>query len=184
MQGLFRSVADIALGIAGTAAEADYRRAAELLRGSSLVHLIAAGNTTSLCLNIGPRLERVGIRCTYSTLPEQYMHHIRLGDASEAVLAVSGSGTSKYVVKALELARERGMRSVAVTAYQFSPVSRLADHLLLSAPQGDHRHSLIRYSRLSEMMVLEVLAGLLESALPDGGDVFVDSEMFLSETKF
>ena len=56
--------------------------------------------------------------------------------SSEVVLAISGTGTSKYVVKALELAKQKGMKSIAVTAYQYSPVSRIADLLLLSPPRG------------------------------------------------
>ena len=41
------------------------------------------------------------------------------------------------MVKALELAKQKGMKSIAVTAYQYSPVSRIADLLLLSTPPGE-----------------------------------------------
>ena len=40
------------------------------------------------------------------------------------------------MVKELELAKQKGMKSIAVTAYQYSPVSRIADLLLLSTPRG------------------------------------------------
>ena len=161
-----------------------YLEAVDIIRKCSMVHLVAAGNTTSLCKDLGPRLERTGIRCTYSTLAEHYMSHINLGSSSEVVLAISGTGTSKYVVKALELAKQKGMKSIAVTAYQYSPVSRIADLLLLSTPQGKRDNSMFRISRLSEMMVLEVLARILESTMENGNRTIMESEMFLSGTKF
>ena len=170
------------MAAASATEEKVYLEAADIIRKCSMVHLVAAGNTTSLCKDLGPRLECTGIRCTYSTLAEHYMSHINLGSSSEVVLAISG--TSKYVVKALELAKQKGMKSIAVTAYQYSPVSRIADLLLLSTPQGKRDNSMFRISRLSEMMVLEVLARILESTMENGNRTIMESEMFLSGTKF
>ena len=76
------------------------------------------------------------------------------------------------------------MKSIAVTAFQYSPVSRIADLLLLSTPQGKRDNSMFRISRLSEMMVLEVLARILESTMENGNRTIMESEMFLSGTKF
>ena len=88
------------------------------------------------------------------------------------------------MVKELELAKQKGMKSIAVTAYQYSPVSRIADLLLLSTPRGKRDNSMFRISRLSEMMVLEVLARILESTMENGNRTIMESEMFLSGTKF
>lgn len=183
VRGLFQGIADATMATAGATEEAVYLEAAKVIRDCTMVHLVAAGNTTSLCKDMGPRLERIGIRCTYSTLAEHYMSHINLGSSSEVVLAISGTGTSKYVVKALELAKQKGMKSIAITAYQYSPISRIADLLLLSAPQGKRENSMFRVSRLSEMIVLEVLSRILESTVENGNRTIIESEMFLSETK-
>lgn len=43
---------------------------------------------------------------------------------------------------------------------------------------------MFRISRLSEMMVLEVLARILESTMENGNRTIMESEMFLSGTKF
>ena len=183
VQSIFQHIADTALAAAGATEEKVYRDAVELLRHCTMVHLVAVGNTTSLCQELGPRLERLGIRCTYSILAEHYMHHIHLGSSTDVVLAVSGSGTSRNVVKALELAKKRGMKTIAVTAFQYSPVSRIADYLLLSSPGGKSDRSLFRVSRLNEMMVLEALVRMLENTISERDLDLVESEMFLSETK-
>ena len=183
VQSIFRHIADTALAAANATEEKVYRDVVDILRQSTMVHLVAVGNTTSLCQELGPRLERMGIRSTYSILAEHYMHHIRLGSSTEAVLAISGSGTSRNVVKALDLAKKRGMKTVAVTAFQYSPVSRIADYLLLSSPGGSSDHSLFRVSRLNEMMVLEALVRMLENTITERDLDLVESEMFLSDTK-
>lgn len=184
VQILFRDIAETTLAVAASTDESVFREAAELLKHCSMAHLVATGNTTSLCQDMGPRLEQMGIRCTYSVLAEHYMRHIELGSSTDVIVAISGSGTSKNVVKALNLAREKGMKSIAVTAFQYSPVSRIADCLLLSTPKGQADHSLFRVSRLNEMIVLEVLARMLESAIGGGNDALVESEFILSGTKY
>lgn len=181
---LFKLIADRSLATSGTVDEAVLKEVVDLILKSDMVHLVAAGNTSNLCMAFGPRLERLGIRCTYNMLPEHYLGHISLARENEIVLAVSGSGTSRYVVKALELAKEKGLKTVAVTGYQYSPVSRIADYLLLSASGKSGKNHLPQSSHLSEMIILEVLYMMLEYAISKIDTQISEPEMLLSETKF
>ena len=59
---------DIAEGILTTEAAVDekiFNACAELIRNSTMVHLVGVGNTSPVCLYCGFCLERIGIRCTY-----------------------------------------------------------------------------------------------------------------------
>ncbi|MEA4965542.1 MAG: MurR/RpiR family transcriptional regulator [Oscillospiraceae bacterium] len=181
--GLFKRIADSALAAAGTTDERVLKAVVDLILHCSMVHLVAAGNTSSLCMYFGPRLERLGIRCSYNSLPEQYLGHINLARENEIVLAISGSGTSRYVVKALELAGEKGMKTVAITEYQYSPVSRIADYLLLSASGNNSESPVSQTSRLGEMFILEVLYQMLEYTLSNLDVQITEPEMLLSESK-
>jgi len=181
--GLFRMIADTAVAAAATIDNETLKTVVNLILNCDTVHLVAAGNTTSLCMYFGPRLEKLGIRCTYSLLPEQYLGHIDLSRKDEIVLAISGSGTSRYVVKALELAKEKHLRTVAITEFQFSPVSRIADYLLLSAPGSNGENPVAQTSRLGEMFVLEVLYQMLEYAMSNKSSLISEPEMLLSESK-
>ncbi|MBO4939002.1 MAG: MurR/RpiR family transcriptional regulator [Oscillospiraceae bacterium] len=184
VQNLFKIIAESSLATAGTINETVLKEVVELILNCDMVHLVAAGNTTNLCMGFGPRLERLGIRCTYNMLPEHYLGHINLARKNEVVLSISGSGTSRYVVKALHLAKEKGLKTVAVTGYQYSPVSRIADHLLLSSSGKAGKHHLPQSSHLSEMIVLEVLYLMLEYAISKIGTQISEPEMLLSESKF
>lgn len=184
MAGCFKEMAEGIISAGAAIDENVFRKSMELLKNSTMIHLVAAGNTAPLCLYCGYRLERIGIRSSYNMQPEYYMNHINLAQSTDVVLAVSWSGTSRTVVQALEMAKEKGMKTVAVTGYRYSPVSRIADYLLLSA-SGDgevNKHS--QYSRLSEMAVLEVLIQALESSLSIEKDEFTEPEILLSETKY
>ena len=161
---------DIAEGILQTEAAVDetvFNESAELIKNSTMVHLVGVGNTSPVCLYCGFRLERIGIRCTYDALPEYYMNHISLAPPTDVVLAISWSGTTRNVVSALKLAREKGLKSVAVTAYQRSPVSASADYLLLSALENGENGRMSQYSRMNEMAVMEALiqAGFIRGVL-------------------
>lgn len=103
-----------------------------LLKTCKEVHLIAAGNTCVLSQYMGFRLGRLGIKSTYGMSVEYFMNHVNLADSDDVVLAISKSGMSKPVVMGMELAKDKGIRRIAVTAHEQSPVSTLADYVLLS----------------------------------------------------
>lgn len=57
------------------------------------------------------------------------------GRAGDVLIAISTSGTSKNVVKAARVARERGMKVVALTGRDATPVTELAD-IAIVTPGG------------------------------------------------
>lgn len=183
MAGFFKSLAETVLVSGSAIDEKVFKECVELIKNSTMVHLVATGNTSPLCMYYGPRLERIGIRCTYNMLAEHYFNHVNLAKETDVILAISGSGTSRNVVQALELGKEKGAKTIAITGYRYSPVSGIADYLLLSASGNatSSKHSQI--SRISEMSVLEVLVQTLEYELSGRGEV-TEPEMLLSETKF
>jgi 6-phospho 3-hexuloisomerase len=49
---------------------------------------------------------------------------------NDLLIAVSGSGTTNTVVKAVEIARETGTKVLAITSYPQSALGKLADHVV------------------------------------------------------
>lgn len=108
-----------------------------LLKKCNVAHIIATGNTCSVSQYMGFRLGRLGIRSTYGSSAEFFMNHVNLADTADIVVAISKSGTSKPVVLGMELAKEKGIKMIAVTDYVQSPVSELADYTLLSSGKNE-----------------------------------------------
>ena len=132
VNGLFKMFASNFLKIGQNLDDETILACASVIRNCNQAHVIAVGNTSPLALYMGFRLGRLGIRSSYGMIPEYFMNHINLAEKNDIVIAISQSGCSKLVVQGMELAKEKGLVTIAITAHKYSPVSRLADYLLLS----------------------------------------------------
>ncbi len=103
-----------------------------LLKTCNTAHIIAIGNTNVLAQYMGFRLGRLGIKSSFGVSAEYYMNHINLADSDDIVIAISKSGTSKSVILGMELAKDKGLKCIAITSHIQSPVSELSDYVLLS----------------------------------------------------
>lgn len=105
-------------------------KAARLLRMSRMVFVVAAGNTSPVATDLGFRLERCGIPCSYSMIPEHFLNHVSLGTKDDTIIAISRSGASKQVVQAMELARKNNMHSIVISGERHTQLSEYADCVL------------------------------------------------------
>ncbi len=183
LQSQFRQLADLALACGSTVNESVFQNVIKLILGSTMVHLAGAGNTSALCIHYGWRIERLGIRCSYNVIPEYFMGHLNTGMSTDVLLAISKSGTSRSVVTALELARNKGMKTVVVTGHRYSPASRVADYLLLTSSGQYDEDLLPSTSCIGEMIVMDALTNGLRKCLAAKDDS-LDQEILLSDSKF
>lgn len=154
-----------------------------LIKTSNQVHIVAVGNTSPLAQYMGFRLGRLGVKCTYNMVPEYFMNHVNLADTDDIVLAISQSGSSKQVVQAMELAKEKGLKIIAITGHEFSPVSRLADHLLLSCADEQSFNYYQSYSHLRETAVIDALLYFVTNEETIAANKADMPEIILSEYK-
>lgn len=105
-------------------------RAAKILRMSRMVYVVAAGNTSPIAMDLGFRLERCGVPCVYSLIPEHFLNHVSLGTSDDTIIAVSRSGASKQVVQAMELARKNNMHSIVISGECKIQLAQYADCVL------------------------------------------------------
>ncbi len=82
-----------------------------------------------------------------------------LGKPGDVALGISTSGNSPNVVKAIEVAKELGLKTLALTGSKKSKLSELADYALLvpstSTPRIQEAH----------IAIIHVLCGLIENKL-------------------
>lgn len=183
VSGIFQNFAAKLIEIGENIGEEKLQECVELITSCHYVHIVAVGNTSPLAQYMGFRLGRLGIRCTYNLLPEYFLNHINLAGKNDIVLAISQSGTSKHVVQAMELAKKKGLKIIAVTGYEFSPVSRLADCLLLSSAEEQPFDYYKSYSHLNETAVIDAILHLVTN---EDKIVATDAnkpEIILSESK-
>jgi len=149
------------------------------------VHMAATGNSVPIATDFAFRLGRVGIRTSSSMLPEHQLNNINLGAAGDVVVGISHSGASRQVLQAFELAKKRGMHTIAVTDLLRTPVGNAADFAL---PTGVEYSSVYLYGAASHVYITVLLDLLLYFAersrknAAAGGEAD-NVEYYLSETK-
>lgn len=129
----------------------------ELLKTCKQAHLMAVGNTCPLTQYMGFRLGRLGIKSTYNIAAEYFLNHVNLADPGDILIAISQSGTSKQIVQGIELGKEKGLKTIAITAFAQSPVADLADYVLLSAGKEEPFNYYKGYAHLNETAVIDAL---------------------------
>lgn len=164
--------------------------AAKLICEARICHIIGAGNTIPIASDLGFRLQRNGQSCMYSSLPEQYFNNIALGDSSDLVIAISRSGASTQVLKALSLAKKKEMKILVITADPNSQIMDFSDAILqINATNEMHDQNVRADSHLLELAVNDALIYVIKNyplfnfddKLPTQIN---DVELLLSETKF
>ncbi|MCI8639474.1 MAG: MurR/RpiR family transcriptional regulator [Coprococcus sp.] len=162
------------------------------IRMSRMVHVVAAGNTSPIAIDLGFRLERCGIPCSYSMIPEHFLNHVSLGTSDDSIIAISRSGVSKQVVQAMELAKKNRMHSIVISGEKHSQIAEAADYFIQVVDKNNKTPGMEPASHLPEMAVSDALLYVLRHF-----DVFVKSgekgketdvygdvvELFLSEYK-
>jgi RpiR family carbohydrate utilization transcriptional regulator len=181
--GIFQNFASTLAGIGKSISQESMLECVNIINRCNYVHIVAVGNTSPLAQYMGFRLGRLGIRCTYNMIPEFFLNYINLAQKDDIVFAISQSGTSKHVVQAMELAKERNLKIIAVTAYEYSPVSRLADYLLLSGAQEQQFDYYKTYSHLNETAVIDALLHFLTNKQKITSSNADKPEIMLSEFK-
>lgn len=164
--------------------------AAKLICEARICHIIGAGNTIPIASDLGFRLQRNGQSCMYSSLPEQYFNNIALGDSSDLVIAISRSGASTQVFKALSLAKKKEMKILVITADPNSQIMDFSDAILqINDTNEMHDQNVRADSHLLELAVNDALIYVIKNyplfnfddKLPTQIN---DVELLLSETKF
>lgn len=154
-------LADSVLAIGKRLDLGQLREVLEVLKNAPMVHLIACGNATNVSRYMGFRLERLGIRCTYSELPEYSISHINLANEDEVVVAISKSGISKRVIDGMTIAKGKDMKVIAITASLKSEVAKLADYVLNSSVRQETFDFYNGYSYFNEYVIVDTVLNFM-----------------------
>lgn len=133
------------------------RGCVNLLKTCKQAHIMAVGNTCPLAQYMGFRLGRLGIKSTYGLSPEYFLNNVNLADKGDILVAISQSGTSRQVIQGMQLGKDKGLKMIAITAFAQSPVSALADYVLLSAGEEGPFSYYKGYAHLNETAVIDAL---------------------------
>lgn len=132
-------------------------RAADAIAHAGRVVLIGLGSSASVASDASDKLLRAG--CNSASYGDTHMQTIAVSQLTsrDVLIGVSHSGSSKDIVDAMRLAKERGVTTVSITSKERSPITRQSDVVLLTDTEETRHSSLGLSSHLSRLLVLDAL---------------------------
>jgi RpiR family carbohydrate utilization transcriptional regulator len=158
-------------------------RCIKLIENCEMVHIIAEGNTSILSQYLGFRLERMGIRATYTQVPAYFMNHINLASSCDIVVGISKSGSTKAVIRGMELAAEKGLQTIAITRSRQSFIAKVSKNVLISSGIKESFNYHKDYDHFNEIVLINVLIQLLLNSRKSPSGNAETLEYIMSEDK-
>ena len=159
--------------------------AAEAILSARKVAIYGLGNSASVALDAQHKFMRAGILAvSYSDNHMQAISasQLRQGDVA---IGVSHSGSSKDIVDALRIAREKGATTISITNKGRSPVTKQSDIVLNTASDETQYSILALNSRISQLALIDALYYYIVYSLDDEARRAIDeTELSLESKKF
>lgn len=156
------------LSISDTAANLDVealRRAVAAIVGSRRVDAFGVGASSFVALDLQQKLSRIGrVALAWTDAHSAWTSAATLDDDCVAV-AITHSGATTDTVEYLEVAKARGARTLAITNFRESRVTRHADIVLTTAARETRFRSAALGSRIAQLMVIDcVFTGVAQAS--------------------
>lgn len=131
--------------------------AAAAISAARRVVLIGLGTSASVAQDASNKLLRAG--CNSSAYSDTHMQAIAVSQLkpTDVLVGISQSGASKDIVEAMKTAKTHGVRTIALTSKEKSPIARQSDILLLTDTEEIRHSSLGLNSHIARLVVIDAL---------------------------
>ena len=127
------------------------------LCNSRQIVLFASGNSTPIAMDLNFRLTKIGLQSHFSIDPTMQQMQASLTTPEDVAIGISHTGNSKDTVHALELAKQRGARTICITNHSDSLLTRHGDTCLFTASRISHFRQERLESNLAMLALMEAL---------------------------
>ncbi|MFB2829333.1 MurR/RpiR family transcriptional regulator [Aeromonas jandaei] len=150
-------------------------QSAELLEKARQIQIYGVAASAIIGEYLAYRLLRMGISAQqFSDMHRAAMNATSL-KPGDVVIAVSSSGSTKDLLHAVQLSKEHGANIIVLSNTSRSPLATLADQLLVAAkPEGPLTAGSF-HSKISAMLVIELLSQQLLENRPELAGAISDS---------
>ena len=181
-QSLKNILANKVTEITQTVSMMDAKQLSEILNKLNMartVQFFAVGNTIPVAIDGAFKLNQIGIPAVSGTIWETQIGYTYNMTAEDVVIAISNSGESTAVLRALEAAKSAG----ATTNSEKSSAAQLSDYHITTATREKLFLDGYCFSRVSATTVIEILYLFLTSMRKDAYKSIVRHEQAIAFTK-
>jgi len=135
----------------------ELEHAIEALCNAHHIEIFASGNSIPSAMDLNFRLTKIGLHSRFSIDPTVQEMYASLARSEDVAVGISHTGSSKDTVYALELARQRGARTIGITNHSDSPLTRHGDYCLFTSTRASHFREEEMASNLATLALIEAL---------------------------
>lgn len=132
-------------------------RIAQRIAGGSRVVTFGVGASGLAASDLAQKLQRIGILCLHAADTHQQLVHAALAGGDVVAIAFSFSGGTVDVLNAVDVAREAGAFTVAVTNGLDSPLAEKAHEVLRTPAREATLRAAALASRMAQLAVVDFL---------------------------
>lgn len=185
-QSLKNILANKVTEITQTVSMMDAKQLSEILNKLNMartVQFFAVGNTIPVAIDGAFKLNQIGIPAVSGTIWETQIGYTYNMTAEDVVIAISNSGESTAVLRALEAAKSAGATTFSITNSEKSSAAQLSDYHITTATREKLFLDGYCFSRVSATTVIEILYLFLTSMRKDAYKSIVRHEQAIAFTK-
>jgi RpiR family transcriptional regulator, repressor of rpiB and als operon len=134
-----------------------FERAAGYLHAARQRDFYGLGGSAQIARDVSHKFLRIGVRSSVFDDTHMMIMSAALLGPDDVAVAFSHSGTTSAVLDAIEMARRNGARTIAVTNYADSPVTKLVDVVLCSTAQNSPLLGENATARIAQLNLLDAL---------------------------
>ena len=185
-QSLKNILANKVTEITQTVSMMDAKQLSEILNKLNMartVQFFAVGNTIPVAIDGAFKLNQIGIPAVSGTIWETQIGYTYNMTAEDVVIAISNSGESTAVLRALEAAKSAGATTLSITNSEKSSAAQLSDYHITTATREKLFLDGYCFSRVSATTVIKILYLFLTSMRKDAYKSIVRHEQAIAFTK-
>ena len=142
-------------------------RAAKALAEAQRILLIGVGTSAPNVQDAYNKFMRLGLDCIVETDSHLQVMSASLCSPADAVLAISHSGSTMDPIETLKVARGSGATTICITNNAISPITRVADIVLVTAARETKYRSEAIASRIAQSTIVDVLFTIVAMETPE-----------------
>lgn len=157
----------------------DLKRLVSAILDCRLLEIAATGRTIPVALDAAYKFERAGILTSTSEYYEKLLSTAILLKPGDVIIIISRSGWSGVLQQVAHAAHDRGALVAAITANRDTPITNIADIVLLATSNDGDIDRTNGNSRIAESFIIEAIYALVCAAKPDALQCMKEHERYV-----
>ena len=158
-------------------------RCCQAILASNHILVYGLGNSASVATDASHKMFRLGLSAHPYT--DNHMQSIAAAhtDEKSVVIGISHSGQSKDIVQAMQVAKQNGATTVAITNFGKSPIDKVSDIILHTVSDETNYRILGLSSRIAQLAIIDSIYSYLVCRLDNSNERIAQAELALKPKK-